>query len=147
MSLRNALNGGPWAPRKWGPSKTRQSEMKFSDINLIMAKYEKSGVLPAVGVEGFYADVSSVGDFREAVSRVQRGDEIFMSLSAKVRKEFDNDASIFLDACTDPAKQAGTMSKLHELGVVVPERFVPADVVVPDPVSIPVVTEPVADPS
>ncbi len=135
MSLRYNLNGGPLPPKEWGESRTRQSELRYCDINVIMAKYEQTGVLPQVGVEAFYADVSDVGDFREAVERVQRGDEVFMSLPASVRKEFDNDAVAFVDFCTDDVNRAGNMAKLHELGVVVPEEFRPKPpVVVPDPV-------------
>ncbi len=124
MSLRYALDG-PIGPTEWGPSKTRQSEMKNADINLIMAKYEKTGVLPGFGIEGFYADVSAVGDFREAIARVQRGDEVFMSLPANVRKEFGNDVGTFVDFCSDADKRSENMARLHELGVVVPEEFRP----------------------
>ncbi len=141
MSLRYALEG-PWGPHDdWGASLTRQSEMKNCDINVIMSKYEKTGVLPQVGVEGFYADLSAVGDFREAVERVQRGDEVFMSLPAAVRKEFDNDAVAFVDTCSDSENRSANMAKLYELGVVVPEEFRPKPVpgdppIEPDPVPI-----------
>lgn len=118
MSLRYALNGGPLPPKDWGKSRTRQSEAKYADINVIMAKYEKSGMLPAASAEGFYADVSQVGDFREAIERVQRGDEIFMTLDAKVRKEFNNDVSEFLDFVTDKENREANLAHLKELGVV-----------------------------
>ncbi len=143
MSLRYALTGKRIPPTVWGKSRTRQSEMKFADINLIMKKYEAAGALPQVG-DGFYADVSAVGDFREAMERVQRGDDMFMTLPADVRKEFDNDPVLFVDAVTeqDTAKRDVTMQLLIDKGVKIPDSLVPAAPVVPDPV---VVVPPVAD--
>ena len=55
----------------YGPSLARQSEKAYSDINVIMRKYVKTGVLPPQTREGFFADVSKVGDYREALARVE----------------------------------------------------------------------------
>lgn len=86
----------------WGESRTRQSEAAALDINNIMKKYEKTGVLPVIGREGFFADVSQMPDYRGALESVRLADEVFMELPAGVRSKFQNDAAEFLDFCSNP---------------------------------------------
>lgn len=83
-------------------SLTRQSEAKDCDINVIVARFEKTGQLPLFE-EGFYADVSEVGDYRSALEKVEMAERAFMALPAKIREEYGNDPAVFLDALvTDP---------------------------------------------
>lgn len=98
----------------WGKSKTRQSEADALDINNIMKKYEKTGVLPFAGREAFYADVSTMGDYREALAAVTMADEAFMALPAGVRSKFENDAAQFLDFCSDPSNR----EEMVEMGLI-----------------------------
>lgn len=84
-------------------TRTRQSEKKDCDINVIMARFEKTGVLPVDSRPMFFADVSEVGDYRTALDRVRQADEFFMSLPAAVRSRFANDAAEFLDFVSDPS--------------------------------------------
>ncbi len=112
----------------FGKSLTRQSEMAACDINNIMAKYEKTGVLPVEGREAFYADVSMMGDYRSALENVRMADEAFMSLPAKVRSKFDNDPAGFLDFCSDPANR----DEMVEMGLIEAPAVVVTDPV-PDP--------------
>lgn len=97
----------------FGPSLTRQSEALHTDINVIMAQYERSGTLPVMQMQAMYEDVSEVGDFRSAVERVNEGYELFNSLSAKVRSRFNNDAAEFLAFFGQP----GNEKELVELGL------------------------------
>lgn len=115
MSLQFALTGtSPGRNKDWGKSLTRQSEMKYADINLIMAKYEKTRVLPPATRQGFFADVSQVGDYRDALHRVQAADGYFMQLPAKIRAEFDNDAATFLDFVSDETN----LDAIEEMGLI-----------------------------
>lgn len=98
----------------WGPTLTRQSEAKYADINLIMKKYEKTGVLPPATRQGFFADVSNVGDYRDALHRVQAADAYFMQLPAEYRKRFDNDPATFLDFVSDP----DNIPELETMGLI-----------------------------
>lgn len=87
-------------------SLTKQSEAAACDINKIMAKYEKSGLLMHVNAnEGFYADVSAVPDYQGALAIVRKSDEMFMSLPAEIRSRFDNDPAKYLAFCSDPANK------------------------------------------
>lgn len=61
------------------------------DINNIMKKYQKNGVLPdGIGV-GMYGDFSDAGDFLDSQNVIQRAQEQFASLPAAVRERFRND--------------------------------------------------------
>lgn len=119
-----------------GKSLTRQSEAKDCDVNVIMARYEKTGVIPVQSREAFYADVSEMGDYRTAVHQVKMAEEYFGSLPARVRSEFDNDPAAFLDFVSDPENRG----KMVELGLLPPET---AEEVGPDPGRGPESSEPV----
>lgn len=100
--------------KEWGKSLTRQSELKYADINSIMAKYEKTGVLPPATRTGFFADVSTVGDYRDALDRVERMDNYFLHLKPEIRKKFENDPAQFLDFVSDPAN----LKEIEEMGLI-----------------------------
>jgi len=73
-------------------TRTKQSFKAECDINNIMAKYAKTGILEhARNVQGAYGDFSDVPDFQEARNRLIAAEQAFMALPAKIRKEFDNE--------------------------------------------------------
>lgn len=114
------------------PSLTKQSESDACDINKIMARYEKDGVLRHVSENApFYADVSQVPDYQAALEVVQKADELFMSMPAELRAKFDNDPQVYFDFVSNPANKA----ELEKLGLV----NVP---VVEAPVKVEVVNQP-----
>lgn len=76
------------------------------DINFIMRKYRTSGQVTHIAQNrGRFADVSEVGTYQDAISRVRDTHSFFMKLSASVRAGFDNDAALFLDWIADPANR------------------------------------------
>lgn len=86
---------------------TRQSMAAECDINNIVSRYEKTGMISHVDARsGVFADVSEVGDYREAIDRVRKAEEWFMRLPAKVRAEFKNDPAEFLDYVVKPENRA-----------------------------------------
>lgn len=93
--------------------KTRQSEADQADINKILKRLDLRE-LTSSQREGIYADVSGITNFRDAMEKVERGKEAFMSLKANVRSAFDNDVALFLDAF----QSVEGIAKLRELGVV-----------------------------
>lgn len=98
----------------FGPTKTRQSEAAACDINNIMARYKKTGVIPVVDRPVLYQDVAEIGDFRSVLDRVDRANKMFMKLPAKVRAEFGNDVATFLDFTSDPANR----DQMVEMGLI-----------------------------
>lgn len=88
--------------------KTMQEFVKDCDINLIIAKYRKTGVLPesARKVAAQYGDFSQVPTFQEMQEKINLGMELFAALPAKVRKQFSNDPAEFLSAAeTDEGRK------------------------------------------
>ena len=78
-------------------SRTKQSFKKEADINCIMAKYSKTGVLvdpsriPTRMPQ--FGDFSSVVDYQGLCNKKIEVDNYFMSLPASVRQRFDNDVN------------------------------------------------------
>lgn len=112
-------------------SMTRQSEAEACDINSIMKRYEKTGVLPVDTREAVFTDVSEVGSFREALDVVARATEGFMQLPAAVRARFGNDPVAFVDFCGDQAnrgelEELGLVEKAEKAPEVAPEAAKPA---------------------
>lgn len=99
---------------------TRQSMKDECDINIIMARYLKTGVISHVTRDNpIFADVSDVPDYRESVERVKRADEVFNRLPADQRARFNNDTALFIEAVSDPSRT----DQLIEWGVLAkPER-------------------------
>lgn len=119
-----------------GPSMTKQSFKDECDINVIMRRYERTGVLPTpVGVAPQYADCSAV-DFQEAMLQVADAKSLFNQLPARVRERFSNDPARMLEFCED----ARNAEEARKLGLLKPEE-VPAT-----PIPVSVVGAPVAAP-
>lgn len=112
MGMLNGGVGGPTVCRE--PTLTKQSEAAATDINVIMKRYEQTGLLPQAVREAVFTDVSQVGDFRTALEVIRVAQEGFMQLPAQVRAEFRNDPAEFVDFCSDP----GNRARMVELGLV-----------------------------
>jgi len=85
-------------------SLTHQSMAPECDINTIMKKYEKTGVLEHRNrFQGTYGDFSNVPEsYHESMNRVLAAEEMFSTLPARVRRRFHNDPGAFIDFATNP---------------------------------------------
>lgn len=106
-----------------GEGRTRQSFRDETDINLIVGKYRTTGFVDHVNLqEKVYGDFSSGEDYRESVERVQRANDLFASLPARLRARVDNDPSKLPAFIMDPKNT----EELVELGLKNPvEREIP----------------------
>lgn len=105
------------------PSRTKQSMKEECDINGIMRRFEKTGVITHNAKrEAYFADVSEVPDFAQAIEVVRKAEEMFMTLPAKVRLKFENDPAQYVRFCADPANK----DAMVELGLMdkAPEQVV-----------------------
>lgn len=98
------------------PSRTKQSFKQECDINHLMKKFKKIMGTEYLNrfngyVGGHFGDFSQVVDYRSAFEQVRRAEDVFMSLPAQVRREFENDPAMFLDFCQNPAN-AGELVKM-----------------------------------
>jgi len=82
-------------------SRTKQSFRDECDINTLMRRYERSGVLPNGVGNARYGDFSAVGDFMEAQNLILRSQAQFRALPSRVRDRFRNDAGEFLRFVND----------------------------------------------
>lgn len=113
---------------------TKQSFADECDINQIMARYEKTGVIDHVTTKvPQWGDVVSVPDFHEAMNIVVKSEELFAALDAHTRDRFGNDPAQMLAFLNDPANR----DEAVKLGLV--EAPKPAD----PPLKVEVVSDPV----
>lgn len=84
--------------------RTKQEFKSECDINNIMARYRKTGVLgePARLAAARFGDFSQVPTFMEMQEKISAAYELFAALPAAVRKQFDNDPGQFIDASETP---------------------------------------------
>lgn len=96
-------------------SRAKQADKDATDINRIMARYHRDGIIDHVAKYApRYADLSTAPTYLEAMQRIQEADEMFMSLPASIRSEFSNSPSQFLDFVTNP-KNA---EKMQQMGLL-----------------------------
>lgn len=94
------------------PSKTKQSFKDECDINQIMKKFEKTGILPdLIKTNPVYGDFSDPKTYQESLNLVHHAQEQFSNLSSKVRERFNNDPQKFLEF-TSNAENADEMAKM-----------------------------------
>lgn len=93
-----------WTEEMRKASKVKQQFAEEMNINNIMRKYNRTGILPdLIKQNPVYADFSNVPDYQESLNRVILAQEQFMALPADVRKRFGNDPEQFLNFAQDPS--------------------------------------------
>lgn len=96
------------------PTLAKQSFKAECDINTIMAKYAKSGLVTHVNEhQGQYGDFIGYNDYHTSMIQIKKAEEMFLSLPAKMRAKFFNSPSEFLAFTQDPDNQ----EKMIELGL------------------------------
>lgn len=107
-----------------GDSLTKQQFKKECDINHILKRYKKTGIIDHVKQSSIsYLDLTDVPTFHEALNIVHSANDAFMSLPSVLRNKFKNDPSLFLDFVSDPKNE----SEMRELGLLEPVRPVAVD--------------------
>ncbi len=95
---------------------TQQHSKDAADINKIMARYIKTGVIDHVAkYQGQYLDNSDI-DYHSSQNIIIKADSMFAELPSNVRREFQNDPATFLKFVHDPDNH----KKLVELGLAHP---------------------------
>lgn len=102
------------------PTLTVQSEKDNCDINLIIKRSEKSGILPVRSdyANAMFGDFTEIPDYQTALNAVNAANETFMSLPAEIREQFSNDPAKFVDFAMDEAN----IDKLRDLGLANPKQ-------------------------
>jgi len=95
------------------PSRTKQAHRDECDVNKIIARYRKTGVIEHLNNNPQNYDYAPGVDFQEALELVQQGEDQFNSLPASIRTQFDNDPASFVDFVSNP----DNMDKMIEMGL------------------------------
>lgn len=102
-------------------SMTKQSFKEECDINRLMAKYEKTGVLDHVNKRPpEYGNFVGVVSYQDSLNIVLEAREIFAGLPARIRDRFGNDPAQYLAFIDDPKNK----DEAIKLGMIMPP---PAD--------------------
>ncbi|MEO5368177.1 MAG: hypothetical protein H7831_17860 [Magnetococcus sp. WYHC-3] len=97
------------------PSRTKQAHRDECDINRIMGKYHKTGVITNLNrTPAVYGDFSRVQSYQDAINIVFNAEHMFSQLPAKLRAQFDNDPAVFLAYAENPLNRA----KMAEMGLL-----------------------------
>lgn len=110
------------------PSRVRSEFVEDCDINVILDRFTKTGVLEhQAKYAGRYGDfLDAPQSLQEAKNQVRAAEEMFMTLPAKVREAYQNSPQVFLEA-VDDAEQGDALAqdKLKALGVLSPKKSPP----------------------
>lgn len=97
------------------PTLCKQSFKSQCDVNNILKKYLKTGVLEhQTHFKGDYGDFTTSLDYRSSLDTLAAAEASFEALPAKVRRHFANDPINLLRAIEDPARK----EELVELGLL-----------------------------
>lgn len=100
-------------------SRTKQEFWKQTDINTIMAKYDKTGqVDPLVLRDMQFGDFSDGRSFAEMAMKVKDAHFEFQQLPSQLREHYDNDPAKLLDALNKPEER----ENLLKWGVIEPNE-------------------------
>lgn len=98
-----------------GPGRVKQSFRDESDINKIMARWQKTGILPPGRSDTpMYGDFTNADDYMESLNKVTRAKEAFRKLPPKIRHRFNHDPRDLLAFMDDPDNTAEAI----ELGII-----------------------------
>jgi len=86
-------------------SRTKQAFKNSTDINKIMEKYQKTGILNHINTQRAQYDFATSLDFKSAVDLINEAEEMFNALPSYARERFENKPEHFLDWVQDPANQ------------------------------------------
>ena len=120
---------------------TKQSHSEECDINCIMSRYSRTGLLDHVReTPGDFCDVESL-DYHTACNIVADANSAFAQLPAALRAKFHHRPENYLDFVQDPKN----IPEMVELGMLIPQKSteIPAS---PVPPGAPIVPIPAATP-
>lgn len=107
-----------------GESRTRQEFADECDINQIMARYQKTGVVSHMNTaQAGYVDFTGVPtDFQTSMNMMLEAEQAFMRLPAVARREFENDPVKFVEFASNP----DNVERMREWGLAKPAEPPPA---------------------
>lgn len=98
------------------PTLTQQHFKEHTNINDIVGRFIKTGVLEGTRLEPKYGDFSNYKTYHEAQNAIINAQQDFANLSSKIRNRFDNDPGKLLEFVSneDNYEEAHELGLLHE---------------------------------
>lgn len=101
-------------------SLTEQSKKEEANINNIVGKYKRTGILPIARGRPQYGDFTNVSDYQSSLQKIIEVNEEFENLPAVLRKKFKNDPSNMLEFVMDEnnreeAEKLGLLEVVEEV--------------------------------
>nr|WAE43468.1 MAG: internal scaffolding protein [Microviridae sp.] len=82
-------------------NRTQQQFLQDCDINVIIARYHKTGVLPERAGQPFFGNFTNGTDFTERQNEIAEANAAFNMLPGWVRKRFQNNPANLLQFLSD----------------------------------------------
>ena len=95
------------APRKYaftpvGESMTQQQFKAECDVNNILAKYKKTGLVTHLAKhQGNFGDFSNVEDYQTSLGKLMQAQAAFGTLPSELRAKFENDPAKLIEFLSD----------------------------------------------
>lgn len=110
-----------------GRSKTAQSFSKEANINTIIAKYKKTGMLtdPLTNAtrQPYYGDFTNGNDYFDMTVKMQKIKDDFQKIPGQIRAKFNNDIGTMLDFINNK----DNLKECVQLGLLPKELLPPAE--------------------
>lgn len=100
------------------PGKTKSDMKQECDINAIMAKYQRQGVIAHIERRSPSYGIHNGLDFQEAMQLIDNAKESFAELPSSIRKKFNNSPADFMDFVSNP----DNLDELERMGLVTVEE-------------------------
>lgn len=101
-----------------GGSRTKQQFKEECDVNVIVQRAEKTGMLPIDQRVKQYGDFTNVPSYQESLETCRRAEEQFLMVGSRIRARFDNDPEKFLAFASNPKNQ----EELVKMGLAVKKQ-------------------------
>ena len=112
------------------PSLAKSEFKDECDINNVVKRALRTGVLPGVDREALYGDFSQVANYATAQIKIAEAKSEFEQLPSGIKEKFDNDVTNLLDFVDDPENEAEAI----QLGLL-PEVEQPKEIEPKEPIS------------
>jgi len=88
------------------PTRTKSEFADEANINNIVKRAVRAGVLPQGQRKPMFGDFSEVKSYDEAQNAIVQAQENFLKLPSEIREKFGNNVAELLDYLDDPANKA-----------------------------------------
>ena len=102
------------------PTRTKRAFKNDYDLNHVIQRYHKTGILPKMRSEQpTYGDYSNPIDYQEAQNKIMLANDLFGGLPARIRRDFNDDPATFLAFASNP----DNLEELVDMGLADPSSL------------------------